>query len=128
MGLSRRQRRLLSRIDEAVRRSDSRLTSMLAIFGQLTAGEELPGHEQLRTSRRRLRTGRPRAAAAMIAMLFIRAAHGCVRAICSAEAACIAACVAGGYMPIDGRAAPPGSRVPGIHGGAPPDQPSPFRT
>jgi hypothetical protein len=105
MSLSRRQRRLLSRIDDAVGQSDSRLASMLAVFGELAAGEELPGHEQLRTPRSRVRTGWPPAAAAAIAMLITRAARGCARAIYSAEAACLAACIAGGYEPAAERAA-----------------------
>ena len=59
MSLSRRQRRLLNRIDDAVSGSDSRLASMLAIFGQLAADEDLPGQEQLRTQRSWARAGLP---------------------------------------------------------------------
>ena len=103
MSLSRRQRRLLNRIDDAVSGSDSRLASMLAIFGQLAADEDLPGQEQLRTQRSWARAGLPRGAVsrggAAIAMLIIRAVRGCERGIGAAEAACTAACIAGGYWP-----------------------------
>lgn len=96
MSLSRRQRRLLTRIDDSVCRSDSHLASMLDIFGQLTADEELPDGEQLPAPR--VRATLPRAVTA-IGMLIIRAGRRCDRGIRSAEAACVAACIAGGQWP-----------------------------
>jgi Protein of unknown function (DUF3040) len=89
MSLSRRQRRLLNEIDDALTRSDSRLASMLATFGKLAADKERPGRGRRRTPRR----------------LIMRAARGCARGIGAAEAACTAACVAAGYQPSSGPSA-----------------------
>jgi hypothetical protein len=47
MVLSVREQRQLDTIGEAVSRSDTRLASMLATFGRLTAGEPMPDREQL---------------------------------------------------------------------------------
>jgi hypothetical protein len=44
-----RQRRLLRRIDRALRQSDPELAAMLSIFSRLNAGERMPAWEQLRT-------------------------------------------------------------------------------
>ncbi len=44
-----RQRRLLRRIDRALRQSDPELAAMLSIFSRLNAGERMPAREQLRT-------------------------------------------------------------------------------
>lgn len=49
MSLSRRQQRLLNRIDDAESRSAPRLAGMLAVFARLTAGEPMPRREELRT-------------------------------------------------------------------------------
>jgi hypothetical protein len=45
--LAYRQERLLRRADQALRRSDPDLASMLSIFARLTAAEGMPGREQL---------------------------------------------------------------------------------
>jgi len=50
MSLSRRQQRLLSRIDDAVSRSDPQLAGMLAVFGRLAASEPMPRRVELRTA------------------------------------------------------------------------------
>lgn len=47
MCLSVREQQQLDTIGDAVSRSDTRLASMLAIFGRLTAGEPMPDREQL---------------------------------------------------------------------------------
>jgi hypothetical protein len=47
MSLPRRQRRSLKSVAEAVRRSDPRLASMLAMFARLAADDDMPGHERL---------------------------------------------------------------------------------
>jgi hypothetical protein len=48
MGLPVRQRRVLERIDGALRGSDPRLAALYAIFARLTRDEEMPRVEQLR--------------------------------------------------------------------------------
>jgi hypothetical protein len=48
VGLPARQRRVLDRIEGALRGSDPRLVAMFAIFGRLTRGEEMPRIEELR--------------------------------------------------------------------------------
>jgi hypothetical protein len=48
MGLPARQRRVLDRIESALRGSDPRLAALYAIFGKLTRDEEMPRIEQLR--------------------------------------------------------------------------------
>jgi hypothetical protein len=48
MGLPARQRRVLDRIEGALRGSDPRLAALYAIFGRLTRDEEMPRIEQLR--------------------------------------------------------------------------------
>jgi hypothetical protein len=48
MGLPVRQRRVLERIDSALRGSDPKLTALYAIFARLTRDEEMPRVEQLR--------------------------------------------------------------------------------
>jgi hypothetical protein len=49
MSLSRRQQRLLNRIDDEESRSAPGLAGMLAVFARLTAGEPMPRREELRT-------------------------------------------------------------------------------
>jgi hypothetical protein len=48
MGLPVRQRRVLERIDSALRGSDPKLAALYAIFARLTRDEEMPRAEQLR--------------------------------------------------------------------------------
>ena len=48
MGLPARQRRVLDRIEGALRGSDPRLAALYAIFARLTRDEEIPRIEQLR--------------------------------------------------------------------------------
>jgi hypothetical protein len=48
MGLPASQRRILEKIENALRGSDPRLTSLFAIFSRLTRDEEMPRVEQLR--------------------------------------------------------------------------------
>jgi hypothetical protein len=47
MTLPYRQRRKLRRIRQALRLTDPQLASMLLIFAKLSAGEQMPGWEQL---------------------------------------------------------------------------------
>lgn len=55
MSLSRRQRRLLQEMSDAVSRSDPLLARKLAVFSQLSAGQPMPRREQLRTLASRIR-------------------------------------------------------------------------
>jgi hypothetical protein len=48
MGLPVRQRKMLERIEGALRGSDPKLAALYAIFARLTQGEEMPRAEQLR--------------------------------------------------------------------------------
>ena len=48
MGLPARQRRVLGRIEIALRGSDPRLAALYSIFARLTRDEEMPRVEQLR--------------------------------------------------------------------------------
>jgi hypothetical protein len=48
MGLPVRQRRVLERIEYALRGSDPKLAALYAIFARLTRDEEMPRAEQLR--------------------------------------------------------------------------------
>jgi hypothetical protein len=48
MGLPARQRRMLGRIEIALRGSDPRLVALYSIFARLTRDEEIPRIEQLR--------------------------------------------------------------------------------
>jgi len=48
MGLPVRQRRVLERIENALRGSDPKLAALYAIFARLTRDEEMPRAEQLR--------------------------------------------------------------------------------
>jgi hypothetical protein len=50
MGLPARQRRILGRIESALRGSDPRLAALYSIFARLTRDEEIPRIEQLRHS------------------------------------------------------------------------------
>jgi hypothetical protein len=48
MGLPASQRRILERIEDALRGSDPRLTALFSIFTRLTCDEEMPRIEQVR--------------------------------------------------------------------------------
>jgi hypothetical protein len=48
MGLPARQRRVLGRIESALRGSDPRLAALYSIFARLTRDEEMPRIEQVR--------------------------------------------------------------------------------
>lgn len=48
MGLPARQRRILGRIDCALRGSDPRLTALFSIFTRLTSDEDMPRIEEVR--------------------------------------------------------------------------------
>jgi hypothetical protein len=48
MGLPARQRRVLDRIESALRGSDPKLAALYAIFARLTRDEDMPRAEQLR--------------------------------------------------------------------------------
>ena len=48
MGLPASQRRILERIENALRGSDPRLAALFSIFTRLNRGEEMPRAEQLR--------------------------------------------------------------------------------
>jgi hypothetical protein len=48
MGLPVRQRRVLDRIESALRGSDPKLAALYAIFARLTRDEDMPRREQLR--------------------------------------------------------------------------------
>jgi hypothetical protein len=50
MVLPARQRRILEKIEHALRGTDPRLTSLFAIFSRLNIDEEMPRIEQLRAS------------------------------------------------------------------------------
>lgn len=56
MSLSERDRQVLTSIEEEITSSDPRLASMLACFSQLTADEEMPAHETIRSGWRRTAT------------------------------------------------------------------------
>jgi hypothetical protein len=76
MSLPYRQRRQLRRIRQALRLSDPRLTSRLLIVAKLSAGEQMPGREQL--IRRR---PPPLAAAARLIRALARLAGRVLRAL-----------------------------------------------
>jgi hypothetical protein len=126
MSLPGRQRRRLRRIDAAVCRSDPHLASMLSIFARLTAGEAMPGREQLRAPP----PGRARAALAAAAVaaasLIARAAGVCRRGLRRAAAVCTAV-VTGLARPRRRarRAASSGSPPAGTRASGRPDQPGP---
>jgi hypothetical protein len=48
MGLPASQRRILERIENALRGSDPRLAALFSIFSRLNRDEEMPGIEQIR--------------------------------------------------------------------------------
>jgi len=48
MGLPASQRRVLDKIEDALRAADPRLASLFAMFGRLTGDEEMPRTEELR--------------------------------------------------------------------------------
>ena len=70
---SRRRQRLLTEIEEAICRSDPLLASMLATFGRLTSGEQMPDREQVRTPASRLMTA-VHAAATVVTRMISRVA------------------------------------------------------
>lgn len=57
MGLPGRQRKVLDTIETALRGSDPKLVALYAMFARLTAGETIPGFEQLRYTARMLLGG-----------------------------------------------------------------------
>lgn len=67
MCLSLSEWRELSKIDKAMRRTDPRLASLLAIFTRLAASEAMPGHERLR-----YRGSQIRAALALVIIAVLR--------------------------------------------------------
>lgn len=77
MCLSVSERRKLHRIDEAVRRSDPRLASLIGIFSRLTAGEAMPAHERLRSRHSPIRSSLLAATAVITAMITWLAAMTC---------------------------------------------------
>jgi hypothetical protein len=125
MSLPSRQQRLLRGIDDAVCRSDPRLASMLAIFGRLTAGEEMPGREELRTPPLSRVRAVLLAAATAAAALITRAAGACARGLRSAATACAAAAGLAGHNPLARRAASSRSPAAGTRASARPGQPRP---
>ena len=120
MSLSCREQRLLGEIDDAECRSDPRLASQLAIFGQLNAGEEMPSREQLRTPP----LSRFRAAMLRAAAVITRTAVACARGIRSAAVACaaVASGLPGHRLPAAG-AASPASPATGTRASTRPNQP-----
>lgn len=127
MNLPCRQRRLLREIDDAVCRSDPRLASMLAIFGRLTAAEEMPGHEQLRTLPLRRVWAALVAAAGIVATLIACGAGLCARLIGSAVTVGTAVAVWMARHRPAGRQASPGSSAAGTRADAGPSPPGPPR-
>jgi hypothetical protein len=123
MSLSGRQQRLLRGIDKAICRSDPHLASMLAIFGRLGSGEDMPRDERLqapllirvRTALATLATG--------AALLITRAAGTCggglrgTATLCGAMACQLARHASPGGAPSTTSCSP--SAGPG------PDQPGP---
>jgi hypothetical protein len=124
MSLPARQQRLLREIDDAACRSDPQLASMLAVFAELTAGEQMPGREQLQVPRLSRARAALMAAALAGAMLIIRAVRACGLALRSAAAACIrvATRLARRDRPA-WAAASPGSPVAGSRTGGQPGPP-----
>ena len=55
MSLSHHQRHQLHRIEAGLLRSDPQLTTMLGIFGRLSAGEAIPAWEQVPSRRQSIR-------------------------------------------------------------------------
>lgn len=55
MSLNHRQQRQLSRIGARLLRSDPQLAAMMAMFGRLSAGQRMPGWEQVATRLDRVR-------------------------------------------------------------------------
>src|SRR5215470_11507577 len=62
MSLSQSETQALGTIADGLAGSDPRLASMLTIFSQLAAGEEMPAREKTRVRRRRPAVLRPRRA------------------------------------------------------------------
>ena len=62
MSLTEPETRALGTIEHGLAGSDPRLASMLNIFSQLAAGEEMPAREKTRVRRGRLAAHRPRRA------------------------------------------------------------------
>lgn len=123
MSLSCRQQRLLRRIDDAVSRSDPRLASMLAFFGRLTAGEEMPGREQLPAPALSRFWAMMLMAAAAGATLITRAAATGARAIRFAAAStALAGRLVRDRLPA-ARVASSGSPAAGTRTGPPPGHP-----
>ncbi|MGI9005438.1 MAG: DUF3040 domain-containing protein [Streptosporangiaceae bacterium] len=82
MSLSIHEQRLLRRIDELVRCSDPHLASMLMVFNRLSAGEPIPGREQLQALDRNRKIVAAVLLAAVSALaLLTRAAGMCARVL-----------------------------------------------
>jgi hypothetical protein len=62
MSLTQPETQALGSIADGLAGSDPRLSSMLAIFSRLAAGEEMPAREKTRARRRRAAAHRPRRA------------------------------------------------------------------
>lgn len=78
MSLRYRERRRLGRIGQALRASDPQLAAMLILFGQLSAGERMPGREQRRAFLTRARCA-VLFAVSLVADLIARLAGRCSR-------------------------------------------------
>ena len=89
MSLNRHQRHQLHRIEARLLRSDPRLGAKLRVFGKLSAGQRMPGQEQIAT-----RLDRTRQAAAMIVNAIVLMATA-IRLLFSAVRALFAAAVLG---------------------------------
>lgn len=104
MGLPARQRRVLGRIEGALRGSDPRLAALYSIFARLTREEEMPRIEELR-HRAALRLSRVRlrlASAAAVAGRFVprpRAVLLLPLALCLAIASIVLGIRAAGHGP-----------------------------
>ncbi|MGH3195101.1 MAG: hypothetical protein ACRDNT_04025 [Streptosporangiaceae bacterium] len=123
MSLSRRQQRLLTGIDNAVSRSDPRLASMLATFGQLTTAEPMPRRGELRGPATRIRDALL-LATAVIAAVITRAAGAACRTLRRAAATCPRPAVRSRAR----HATSPGTPAAGTRTAGPPDRPGPSRS
>lgn len=79
MGLPAHQRKILERIESALRGSDPRLAALFSIFSRLNRDEEMPGIEQVR-ARMAVITGRVRYRLASFARWFGAPARAKLRA------------------------------------------------
>ena len=104
MSLPACQQRVLDRIEGALRASEPQLTSMYAMFGQLTAGEPIRTE---RLSRKRLRLLQPGSAIYAIVLIPVMFAAIVVGALFGGRTHTATACEAsysvGGVSPLSGR-------------------------